>query len=231
VGVALSPVPIIAVVLMLATPDGRVNGPALILGWILGLAAAGTIVLLAASGTEASSTSGPAEWVSIVMIVLGVVLMARATRQWQGPTRRCRGQLPASMKTIDTFTAPKARAWESFSRRSTQRTSSSSWAPLAVAQAGASSVTKQSGSAVFVPLGTLGPGIPVAIHFPDARPRHRDPREPARLEGAGEWHNHGGAMPDHPRRADRPSDQRTDDLTVAPDICTLPVLGESSRVR
>lgn len=94
VGVALSPVPIIAVVLMLATPDGRVNGPALILGWILGLAAAGTIVLLAASGTEASSTSGPAEWVSIVMIVLGVVLMALATRQGQGPTRRCRG--PAS---------------------------------------------------------------------------------------------------------------------------------------
>lgn len=34
VGVALSPLPIIAVVLMLATPTGRVNGPAFLSGWI-----------------------------------------------------------------------------------------------------------------------------------------------------------------------------------------------------
>jgi len=35
--VALSPVPIIAVVLMLGTPRARVNGPAFVLGWVLGL--------------------------------------------------------------------------------------------------------------------------------------------------------------------------------------------------
>jgi Sap-like sulfolipid-1-addressing protein len=35
-GVALSPAPIIAVVLMLATPRGRVNGPAFVGGWIVG---------------------------------------------------------------------------------------------------------------------------------------------------------------------------------------------------
>ena len=34
VGVALSPVPIIAVVLMLGTPRARVNGPAFLLGWV-----------------------------------------------------------------------------------------------------------------------------------------------------------------------------------------------------
>jgi threonine/homoserine/homoserine lactone efflux protein len=53
VGVALSPVPIIAVVLMLATPKGRVNGPAFLAGWILGLAVVGTIVLLVSSGWRA----------------------------------------------------------------------------------------------------------------------------------------------------------------------------------
>jgi len=41
--VAISPVPIIAVVLMLATPRGRVNGPAFLGGWLLGLAA-GTLL-------------------------------------------------------------------------------------------------------------------------------------------------------------------------------------------
>ena len=68
VGVALSPVAIIAVVLMLATPDGRVNGLAFMAGWIFGLAAAGTILLLAASGAEASSSGAPQEWVSFVKI-------------------------------------------------------------------------------------------------------------------------------------------------------------------
>jgi hypothetical protein len=44
VGVALSPVPIIAGVLMLGTPRARVNGPAFVVGWVVGLAAVGTIV-------------------------------------------------------------------------------------------------------------------------------------------------------------------------------------------
>ena len=36
IGVAISPLPIVAVVLMLVTPAGRVNGPAFVLGWIVG---------------------------------------------------------------------------------------------------------------------------------------------------------------------------------------------------
>jgi Sap, sulfolipid-1-addressing protein len=54
VGVALSPVPIIAVVLMLATPKGRVNGPSFLIGWIAGLAVLGTIVRLISSGASAA---------------------------------------------------------------------------------------------------------------------------------------------------------------------------------
>ena len=46
VGIAISPLPIVAVVLMLATPRGRVNGPAFVLAWIVGLALVGTIVIL-----------------------------------------------------------------------------------------------------------------------------------------------------------------------------------------
>ena len=45
VGIAISPLPIVAVVLMLATPRGRVNGPAFVLAWIVGLAVVGTIVI------------------------------------------------------------------------------------------------------------------------------------------------------------------------------------------
>src|SRR6185436_1746651 len=38
VGVAISPLPIVAVVLMLVTPRGRVNGPMFVVGWWVGLA-------------------------------------------------------------------------------------------------------------------------------------------------------------------------------------------------
>jgi hypothetical protein len=37
-GVAVSPVPIIAVILMLLSPRARTNGPAFLVGWVAGLA-------------------------------------------------------------------------------------------------------------------------------------------------------------------------------------------------
>jgi hypothetical protein len=49
VGVALSPVPIIAVVLMLTTRRARTNGPAFILGWLVGLGLVG-LGLVGAAG-------------------------------------------------------------------------------------------------------------------------------------------------------------------------------------
>jgi len=46
VGIAISPLPIVALVLMLVSRRGRTNGPAFALGWIVGLAIVGAIVLL-----------------------------------------------------------------------------------------------------------------------------------------------------------------------------------------
>ena len=37
IGVAISPVPIIAIILMLGTPKARSNGPAFAAGWVIGL--------------------------------------------------------------------------------------------------------------------------------------------------------------------------------------------------
>ena len=59
VGVALSPLPIVAVVLMLARPRGRSNGPAFLLGGIVGLAVVGTIVLLVSGSASASDEGSP----------------------------------------------------------------------------------------------------------------------------------------------------------------------------
>ncbi len=47
VGVAFSPIPIIAVILMLGTPKARTNGPAFAIGWVLGLVIVSTVIVLA----------------------------------------------------------------------------------------------------------------------------------------------------------------------------------------
>ena len=57
IGVAISPLPIVAVVLMLATPRGRTNGPAFIVGWWVGLAVVGAIVLQRPGGAASHETA------------------------------------------------------------------------------------------------------------------------------------------------------------------------------
>jgi threonine/homoserine/homoserine lactone efflux protein len=167
VGVALSPVPIIAVVLMLATPRGRVNGPAFLAGWILGIAVLGTIVLLIAGGASASQHGAPATWVSIVKVVLGVLLLLVAGKQWRGRPRGDREpKLPAWMKTIDKFTAARSAAMGvALSAVNPKNLLLVVSAGAAIAQTGASAVSQAVALAAFIAIATLGVGAPVAIYF------------------------------------------------------------------
>ncbi len=189
VGVTLSPIPIIAVVLMLATPKGRVNGPAFLAGWILGLALAGTIVLLAASGGEASEGDAPADWLSVVKLVLGVLLLMLAARQWRGrPQGDTEPELPAWMQTIDTFAPPKAAGMAVLlSAANPKNLLLVVGAGAAIAQTGASSGDQAVALAVFVLIATVGPGIPVGIYF-----LMRD-RATRVLEGLRGWMAHENA--------------------------------------
>ena len=167
VGVALSPVPIIAVVLMLATPKGRTNGPAFLTGWVLGIAVLGTIVLLIASGASASENGSPETWVSIVKIFLGVLLWLLAVRQWRGrPRGGGEPEMPAWMKSIDTFTPFKSAGIGALlSAVSPKNLLLVVGAAAAIAQTGASAVGQAVALIVFIVLATLGVGAPVAIYF------------------------------------------------------------------
>ena len=84
IGVALSPLPIIAVVLMLGTPRARANGPAFAVGWLAGLTIVGTIVLLLASGNANADSGGPATWASVLKLVFGILFLLMAARIWHG---------------------------------------------------------------------------------------------------------------------------------------------------
>ncbi len=167
IGVALSPVPIIAVVLMLGTTRARGNGPAFIFGWLVGLTVVGTIVLLVSSGADASEEGQPATWVSILKLGLGVLLLGIAARQWQGrPRGDADAPLPKWMEAIDRFTPGRATAMAlALSAINPKNLVLTVGAAAAIAQAGASTGGQAAALAVFVVIGTLGPGIPVALYF------------------------------------------------------------------
>jgi Sap, sulfolipid-1-addressing protein len=74
IGIAISPLPIIAIILMLITPKARSNGLAFLGGWMLGLAVVGTVVLIVANTAGIAASSGPSQTVSWIK---GVTLIGK----------------------------------------------------------------------------------------------------------------------------------------------------------
>lgn len=102
VGVALSPLPIVAVILMLATPRGRVNGPAFAAGWVLGLAVVCVLVVVVAGGAD--SDGGTRTGVDWLKLLLGLALLAVAKGQWdKRPQRGETPELPKWMASLEDF--------------------------------------------------------------------------------------------------------------------------------
>jgi threonine/homoserine/homoserine lactone efflux protein len=101
-GVAVSPLPIVAMILVLATPRGRVNGILFGLGWLLGLAVLGAVVLAVASPADGSDGGEPAAWTGWLKLLLGVLLLLLAARQWRGrPAPGSEPEMPKWMASIN----------------------------------------------------------------------------------------------------------------------------------
>ena len=167
VGVAVSPVPIIAVVLMLATDRGRVNGPAFVLGWIAGLAVAGTAVLLLAGQADASDGGEPATWVGVLKLVLGLGLLALAVKQWRGrPADGEAAELPKWMQKIDGFAPGRALALAvALAAVNPKNLLLTVGAATTIAHAGLEAGEQAVALGVFILVASLGIGAPVAIYF------------------------------------------------------------------
>jgi threonine/homoserine/homoserine lactone efflux protein len=164
---ALSPFPIIAVVLMLATPRARTNGPAFLLGWIAGFTVVGTIVLLASSGIDATDDGEQATWVSVLELALGLLLVALAVKQWRGRPRGDRpAELPRWMRSIDQFHPPKAAGMGALlSAINPKNLLLTVAAGAAIAATGIGAGGQAIALAVFIVVGTLGVGTPVVAFF------------------------------------------------------------------
>lgn len=108
VTVALSPIPIVAVVLVLDGPLARRSGPSFALGWVAGLTIVGVVVLLVVGATTDPGTDA-ATGVNWFMAVIGLVFLGMAAQQWKKrPKRGEAPKMPGWMATISSVSPTRA---------------------------------------------------------------------------------------------------------------------------
>lgn len=108
-GVAISPIPIIATILMLLSPRARSTSVGFLLGWFVGIVVA-VVVFTALSSIIPSGQSDAARVVAgVIKIILGALLVVLAVTQWRGrPTGDEEPALPKWMSAIDSMSAGRA---------------------------------------------------------------------------------------------------------------------------
>jgi threonine/homoserine/homoserine lactone efflux protein len=107
IAVAISPIPIVAVIAVLTGARSRTAGPAFAVGWVVGLAVVTTVLVLVLGGADdpGSATATGVQW---GRAVLGLVLLVLAARTWRGRPRDGETEPPPKwMSSMDTLTVAR----------------------------------------------------------------------------------------------------------------------------
>ena len=107
-GVALSPFPVIGIVVILAGPHGTRNGLLFAASWVVGLTLVAALVVWVFGGADdpESTSSAIADW---LLVFVGAAIIVLAVRKWW--TRPRPGDvltMPSWMAALDDATAGKA---------------------------------------------------------------------------------------------------------------------------
>ena len=108
-GVALSPIPISAVILMLLSRQAARTSTGFLAGWVAGIVVVTVVVFLLVGQAGNTSTGKPSTVSSVLKLVFGVLLLGLAVRQWrERPKPGEAADLPKWMSTLDSLTFVKA---------------------------------------------------------------------------------------------------------------------------
>ncbi|GAA2230685.1 GAP family protein [Promicromonospora sukumoe] len=165
VGVLLSPLPIVAVVLMLTSERARANASAFVVSWFVAVLAAVAAVAFLAAGT-ASDDGDPAAWTGWLKIVLGILLLVVGVRQFLGrPGAGVEPPAPRWMAAIDHFTPARSAGLAVLlvvvNPKNLLLVVSGG---VAIASATESTGPTVIASLVFALVATIGVAVPVAIY-------------------------------------------------------------------
>ncbi|MBT2485499.1 MULTISPECIES: GAP family protein [unclassified Microbacterium] len=102
VGIAISPIPIIAGILMLLSPRARSTGVGFLLGWLAGIIVVTTVFTLLSSVLPEESEDSSKPVLGVVQVLLGALLVLLAVKQWRGrPRGGAEAAMPKWMQQID----------------------------------------------------------------------------------------------------------------------------------
>jgi threonine/homoserine/homoserine lactone efflux protein len=179
IGVAISPIPIIAVILMLFSARAKVKGPVFLLGWVIGLSAVVAVVYAIADAANAASDSTSSDTISWLKVGIGVILLGAARRQYaKRPEPGEEAAMPKWMTSVDTLKPGAAFVLAiALAAVNPKNLILSAGAAAGVAQrAGVSTGDAVVALAVFVVLASSSIAIPVVWYLasPSRAQRHLD---------------------------------------------------------
>jgi threonine/homoserine/homoserine lactone efflux protein len=166
--VALSPIPIIAVVLVLGAPQARTAGPTFALGWIGGLATVSIVVVLVLGGGADSDSDDPGlDWLKIA---IGILFLLMAAKQWtKRPKPGGEPEMPNWMATIDTATPSRALLLgAALSGANPKNLALTLAASASLAEAGLDGADTALAIAVFIAVGSVTVAGSVLFYLVDA---------------------------------------------------------------
>jgi threonine/homoserine/homoserine lactone efflux protein len=166
-GVAVSPLPIVAIILLLATPRGRADGSLFAVGWLVGLSVLGAVVLLLAGPADPSDDGQPAAWTGWLKLLLGVLLLLLAARQWRArPAEGAEPEMPRWMAGLDRLRPVQALGLGALLSAVNPKNGGLTIAAAAsIAGAGLAGGQQAVALAVFVLIGSLGVLAPLVLYL------------------------------------------------------------------
>jgi threonine/homoserine/homoserine lactone efflux protein len=167
VGIAISPIPIVLVILMLVSARARTNGPAFLVGWLLGVAVVAGVAFLLADGADAATDADVSDGIDVAQLFIALLFFALAAKQWRGRPRP--GEEPPQPKlfaAVDGMGAAKA-----FGLAFVACVANPKNLPLAatagagIAQVGATGGAAAGALVLFVLVASASVAAPVVVYF------------------------------------------------------------------
>jgi threonine/homoserine/homoserine lactone efflux protein len=170
IAVALSPIPIVGIVLVLDSKRARVNGPAFATGWVAGLAVVSVVVVVVA-GQTSDPGSDAATGINWLMAGIGVAFFVMAAAQWKKrPKDGEAPKMPSWMASIASVSPAKALGLgAALSGANPKNLALTLAAAAAIANAGLDGTDTAVAIALFVAIGSVT--VVGAVVFYLAAPR------------------------------------------------------------
>ena len=167
IGVAISPVSIIAVILVLFSAKARVNGLVFTAGWVVGVALVSTVIYLLADAGDVGSGGSASDTSYWLKLVGGILLVLLAFRDWRKRSVKDEAvDQPKWMSAIDTLTPVKTGGLAFLLAVANPKNLALSLAAGAsLAQAGASGGEAAVGLIVFVVVASVAIIVPVVAYL------------------------------------------------------------------